>query len=241
MNSDPIVFIPGFMCDARAFLPQMVQLGASHACQVILPSGEETIERLSEKVLASTPEKFVLVGHGLGGDVAMDVLRRVPERVLRVVLISTDPLAEPPKAAAAREARIVAAKAGRLVQAAAEDYPDAAFAQTEWRDEVRALVADMVLQLGEGVYIRQSRAAQRRPDQSKTLRRALMPALILAGAEDGLVPMRRQEFLAGLLPHGRFQVIPGAGNLPMLEQPEAVTDALRDFLAGPMMLRPARR
>lgn len=229
------------MCDARAFLPQMVQLGASHACQVILPSGEETIERLSEKVLASTPEKFVLVGHGLGGDVAMDVLRRVPERVLRVVLISTDPLAEPPKAAAAREARIVAAKAGRLVQAAAEDYPDTAFAQTEWRDEVRALVVDMVLQLGEGVYIRQSRAAQRRPDQSKTLRRALMPALILAGAEDGLVPMRRQEFLAGLLPHGRFQVIPGAGNLPMLEQPEAVTDALRDFLAGPMMLRPARR
>ena len=241
MNSDPIVFIPGFMCDARAFLPQIVQLGADHACQVILPSGEETIERLSEKVLANTPEKFVLVGHGLGGDVVMDVLRRAPERVLRVVLISTDPLAEPPKAAASREARIVAAKAGRLVQAAAEDYPETAFAATEWRDEVRALVADMVLQLGEGVYIRQCRAAQRRPDQSKTLRRALMPALILAGAEDGLVPVRRQEFLAGLLPHGRLQVIPGAGNLPMLEQPEAVTDALREFLAGPMMLRPARR
>ena len=241
MNAEPIVFIPGFMCDARAFLPQMVQLGADHACQVILPSGEETVERLSEKVLALTPAKFVLVGHGLGGDVVMDVLRRAPERVLRVVMISTDPLPEPPKAAAAREVRIVAAKAGRLVQAAAEDYPDAAFAATEWRDEVRALLADMVLQLGEGVYIRQSRAAQRRPDQSKTLRRALMPALILAGAEDGLVPVRRQEFLAGLLPHGRLQVIPGAGNLPMLEQPEAVTDALRDFLAGPLMLRPARR
>ena len=241
MTSEPIVFIPGFMCDARAFLPQIVQLGADHACQVILPSGEETIERLSEKVLANTPEKFVLVGHGLGGDVVMDVLRRAPERVLRVVLISTDPLAEPPKAAASREARIVAAKAGRLVQAAAEDYPETAFAATEWRDEGRALVADMVLQLGEGVYIRQCRAAQRRPDQSKTLRRALMPALILAGAEDGLVPVRRQEFLAGLLPHGRLQVIPGAGNLPMLEQPEAVTDALREFLAGPMMLRPARR
>ena len=100
MTAEPIVFIPGFMCDARAFLPQMVQLGASHACQVILPSGEETVERLSEVVLANAPAKFVAVGHGLGGDVVMDVLRRAPERVLRVVLISTDPLAEPPKAAA---------------------------------------------------------------------------------------------------------------------------------------------
>ena len=53
MTPEPLVFIPGFMCDARAFLPQMVQLGASHACQVILPSGEETVERLSEVVLAN--------------------------------------------------------------------------------------------------------------------------------------------------------------------------------------------
>lgn len=241
MTAEPIVFIPGFMCDARAFLPQIVQLGTTHACQIFIPAAEETVERLSEQVLATAPAKFVLVGHGLGGDVAMDVLRRAPERVLRVALISTDPLAEPPKAAAAREARIVAAKAGRLVQAAEEDFPLSAFADTEWRDEVRALMADMVLQLGEGVYIRQSRAMQRRPDQSKTLRRALMPALILAGAEDGLVPVRRQEFLAGLLPYGRLQVLAGAGHLPMLEQPEAVTAALRDFLSGPMMLRPLRR
>lgn len=239
--SDPIVFVPGFMCDARAFLPQIVQLGATHACQVYIPAGEETVERCSEQLLAVAPAKFVLVGHGLGGDVAIDVLRRAPERVLRVVLISTDPLAEPPKAAAAREARIVAAKSGRLVQAAAEDYPADALADTEWRDEVRALMSDMVLQLGEGVYIRQSRAMQRRPDQSKTLRRALMPALVLAGEQDTMVPMRRQEFLSGLLPYGKMQVVPQAGNLPMLEQPEAVTEALRDFLSGPMMLRPLRR
>ena len=103
------------------------------------------------------------------------------------------------------------------------------------------MLTDMALQLGEGVFIRQSRAMQRRPDQSKTLRRALMPALILAGAEDTLVPVRRQEVLAGLLPHGKLQVIPEAGNMPMLEQPEAVSAALETFLSGPMMLRPARR
>jgi pimeloyl-ACP methyl ester carboxylesterase len=64
-----------------------------------------------------------------------------------------------------------------------------------------------------------------------------VPALILAGQADTLLPVRRQEFLAGLMPFGRLQVIEAAGHLPQLEQPEAVTEALRDFLAGPMMLR----
>ena len=238
LPGDPIVFVPGFMCDARAFLPQIVQLGARHACQVFLAAGEETVERNAEQLLATAPSRFILVGHGLGGDVAIDAQRRAPDRVARLVLISTDPLAEPPKDAAAREARIVAAKSGLLVQAAAEDCPPEALAQTEWRDEVQALLADMALQLGEGVYIRQSRALQRRPDQSKHLRRALLPALILAGEEDGLVPLRRQEFLSGLLPHSQFRVIPGAGNLPMLEQPEFVTRALEEFLGQPL---PERR
>ncbi|MEY4983758.1 MAG: hypothetical protein RIR62_2024 [Pseudomonadota bacterium] len=238
---DPVVFIPGFMCDARAFLPQIVHLGWTHAATVFVPGVDDSVERLSERLLDIAPPHFVLVGHGLGGDVAIDVLRRAPERVLRVVLISTDPLAEPPKTAAAREARIVAAKSGRLREALAEEWPEAAFAATEWRDEVRAVALDMGMGLGEGVFIRQSRAMQRRPDQSKTLRRALMPALILAGAEDQIVPVRRQEVLAGLLPHGRLQVVAAAGNLPMLEQPEAVSAALEAFLSGPMMLRPVRR
>lgn len=229
----PVVFIPGFMCDARAFLPQIVHLGWRHAAMVFVPGVEETVERLSERLLAIAPPEFALVGHGLGGDVAIDVLRRAPERVLRVALVSTDPLAEPPKTAAAREARIVAAKSGRLREALAEEWPEAAFAPTEWRAEVRAVVADMGMTLGEGVFIRQSRALQRRPDQSKALRRALMPALVIAGAADGLVPVRRQEVLAGLLPQGRLHIVPDAGNLPMLEQPEAVSATLEAFLTAP--------
>ncbi len=39
------------------------------------------------------------------------------------------------------------------------------------------------------------------------------------------------------MPLARLQVIAGAGHLPQLEQPEAVTALLRDFLAGPLVLR----
>ena len=100
-----------------------------------------------------------------------------------------------------------------------------------------ALVKDMALGLGEGVFLRQSRALQRRPDQQKTMRRVKLPALVIAGAADTLVPMRRLEFTANLMPFGKLQVIAEAGHLAPLEQPESVSAALAAFLAGPVLLR----
>ena len=234
---EPLVLIPGLMADARLFLPQIVALGAARAMQVSMVTQADTVEALSAFVLASAPAKFALIGHGLGGEVALDVVRRAPDRVTRVVLMATDPLAEPPQAAAAREARIVAARSGRLAEAMREEIPATALACSPWREDVLALVRDMALGLGEGVFLRQSRALQRRPDQQKTMRKVKIPALILAGALDTLVPLRRQEFTAGLMPFGKMQTIPDAGHLPSLEQPEAVTAALDAFLNGPMLLR----
>ncbi len=239
--TEPILLLPGLLCDARVFLPQIVHLGAKHPLHIALPTRGETVEQMSEAILATAPPKFILIGHGLGGDVALDILRRDlgrdHGRASRAVLISTDPLAETPATAAGREARIVAATAGRLKEVVAQEYPDNAFAPSEWRDEIMALLRDMALNLGEGVFLRQSRALQRRPDQQKTLRRANLPILVIAGAEDRLIPVRRQDFAAQLAPYGKLAVIEGAGHLPTLEQPEAVTEAIETFLDGPMMLR----
>jgi pimeloyl-ACP methyl ester carboxylesterase len=233
---DPLVVLPGFMQDARGFLPQIVHLGQDR--QIVLPRMEgETVEQMSLSAIRDLPRRFALVGHGLGGDVAIDILRRLPEAVTRIILISTDPLPEPAGIAAGREARLVTARAGRLAEALGSDVPDTALADTEWRDEVQALVQDMGLGLGLDTYVRHTRALQRRPDQQRTLRKVRVPALILAGAEDSLLPPRRQEFLAGLMPFGKLQIMDDAGHLPQLEQPEAVSEALRAFLAGPMMLR----
>ena len=237
MMAEPMVLIPGLMADARLFLPQMVQLGGSRTMIVSLPTRGDTVEQMSEAMLPDLPAKFALLGHGLGGDVALDLIRRVPERVTRVVLMATDPLAEAPQAAVARETRMVAARAGRLVEAMREEIPASAIAESPWRDEIMALVKDMALGLGEGVFLRQSRALQRRPDQQKTMRKVKLPALVIAGAADTLVPMRRQEFTANLMPFGKLQVIAEAGHLAPLEQPEAVSEALAAFLAGPVLLR----
>lgn len=235
--SEPVLLIPGVMCDARLFAHQIEQLSLNRPVMVTLPTHGVSVEEISAVIFKQAPASFAVVGIGLGGQIALDLVRRGVNRVSRIVLLSTDPLAENPQVAAARDARIVAARAGRLAQAMIEEYPDTSLTQSDALPDLRAKVQLMAETLGEGVFIRQSRAMQRRPDQQKTLRRALLPALILAGARDQTVPMRRHEFIAGLMPFAKLQVIEGAGTLAPLEQPEAVTAALESFLQGPMLLR----
>ncbi len=234
---DPLVLIPGMMADARLFLPQMVRLGGERAMHVVVPTVGDHVEQMAEAMLPHLPPQFALMGHGLGGDIALELIRRIPDRVSRVILLATDPLAEPPMIAAAREARIVAAKSGRLGEAMREEIPLSAIVEAPWRDDIMALIRDMAFGLGEGVFIRQTRALQRRPDQQKTMRRVKLPALVIAGVADTLVPLRRQEFNANLMPYGKLQIIADAGHLPSLEQPDAVSDAIESFLRGPVMLR----
>ncbi len=235
--SEPVVLIPGLMCDARSVLPQLLALGPGFAVQVFLPTQGQTVEQMAEAGLAMAPRNFALIGQGLGGVVALEMIRRASDRITRVVLISADPLPEDPKIAAAREARMVAARAGRLGQVMADEVPEGSLADTPDRVMVMALLREMALDLGEGVFLRQSRAMQRRPDQQKTLRRATMPALLIAGAADRLVSPRRAEFMASLMPRAEVIILPDAGHLPTIEAPDAVNAAILPFVEAPLLLR----
>lgn len=230
--SEPVVLIPGFMADARSFMPQLVALGTARPVILVTTAQADTVEQLATAALPALPPRFSLVGHGLGGNVAIEILRKAPQAVSRIALISTDPLPEPAEQRARQEALVVAARTGRLADCIAQLVPATALHDAPWREEVMALVQDMAATLGTEQFLRQLRMMQRRPDQQKTLRKANVPTLILAGAADTIVPRRRAEFLAGMMPQGCLEIIAEAGHLPQLEQPEAVTSALQIFLSG---------
>jgi len=230
--TEPVVMIPGFMADARVFLPQIVSLGARRPVILLAPSMADSVERAATEALPHLPDRFAVVGHGLGGNIAIELLRKRPEAVTRIALIATDPLPEPSKLVADQECLLVAAKTGRFAECITRMLPAMALHESPWREDILALVQDMAATLGPGEFQRQLRILQRRPDQQKALRKANVPTLILAGAADTLVPRRRAEFLAAMMPQGCVEVIPEAGHLPQLEQPEAVTRALETFLSG---------
>ena len=234
--TEPVLLLPGLANDARVFFHQLVTLSLSRPVTV-LPLVGALVEDMSLAVLKDAPARFALAGHGLGGTVALDVMRRAPGRVTRMILISTDPLSETPQAAAAREARMIQARAGRLREAIRGEVPPSALFDGSSRADVLEVLADMARVLGADAFIAQSRAIQRRPDHQKTLRRFLVPALIIGGAVNPIVPPRRQEFPAELMPKGRFLRIADAGHLPTLESPDAVSEAMDAFLDEPLMLR----
>jgi pimeloyl-ACP methyl ester carboxylesterase len=234
--TEPVLLLPGLACDARLFFPQIVSLALTRPVTV-MPLAGALVEDMSLTVLRDAPARFALAGQGLGGTVALDVVRRAPERVTRVILISSDPLSETPQQAAAREARLVLARAGRLGEAVLGEVPPSALYDGPAREDVLAVLEDMGRVTGAEGFLAQSRAMQRRPDHQKTLRRFLLPALMIGGAQDTIVPPRRQAFTAELMPKGRFHKVEDAGHLPTLESPDEVCDVMEAFLNEPLMLR----
>jgi pimeloyl-ACP methyl ester carboxylesterase len=230
---EPVVFLPGMMCDARVFMPQIEALSAQAPVMVAPLYGGARVDDIATHILSMLPAKFALVGLSMGGIVALEILRRAPERITRLCLMATTPLSETPDQAAMREPLIVSARTGGLEKALQLSLPPEVLAPGARRLEVLNLVRAMGLDLGAELFVDQSRALQRRLDQQATARRSQVPTLILCGEYDRLTPVKRHEFLAELIPHARLEIIAGAGHLPGLEQPEAVNRALSQWLAAP--------
>lgn len=234
---EPLLLLPGFMGDARLYWHQVIAISARRAVQVGNLGPGQTVEEMARWVLDAAPPRFALAGHWLGALVAMEILRRAPERVTRIALMDVNPLGESPQAAAERETHLVGARSGRLAEAILTEIPPEALAPGPGQTEILALQLEMAEALGPEIFIAQSRALMRRPDHQRTMRSARLPTLVLCGEYDRVCPVRRHEFLAEMMPHARFQLIRNAGHLAPLEQPEAVTAALEAWLSSPLLLR----
>lgn len=225
----PLVLIPGMMCDARmwgglglALYPRDV----GHA----LPTGADSIAALAAALLRDTPDRFALAGLSMGGIVAMEVVRQAPERVERLALMDTNPLAEAPALQARRNPQIARVLAGGLAQVMRDEMKPLYLADTPHRAEILDLCMQMALSLGPATFAAQSRALASRPDQTATLAAYKGPALVLMGEHDLPCPRSRHDLMHALMPQSRLVVIPGAGHLPILEKPLETTAALRRWL-----------
>lgn len=234
---EPIVFLPGMMCDARLFEPQIRAFSATHPVMVAPITHGQRIEEIASGILPLLPQKFALAGLSMGGIVAMEILRRAPERVTRIALMDTNCLAETPPVAANREPQIVKVRSGKLTEVMRDELKPNYLAPGPRRPAVLQTLMDMAHTLGPEVFVHQSRALQRRRDQQSTLRKIRQPALVLCGAHDALCPVKRHTFMAELIPHAKLVVLDDAGHLPTLETPDETNDALWDWLHQPYVLR----
>jgi pimeloyl-ACP methyl ester carboxylesterase len=164
MSPEPIVFLLGMMCDARLFAPQINGLSHERAVMVAPVHLGERIEEIASTILDMTPRRFAWCGLPLGGMVAMEIIRRAPDRVSQLCLMDTNPVSETSVRAAEREPQIIAARTGRLEEIMWEDLVPHYLAKTLFKFHILELMVDMALSLGPEVFVRQSRALQERRD-----------------------------------------------------------------------------
>jgi len=237
---ETLVFVPPMLCNAQIFGPQINTLSTDMPVMFAPTTQGERMEEIASQILSWVPSKFALCGMGMGGAVALEIMRRAPDRVTRIALISTSPHADTPEIASAREPLIVAARSGRFEDVIAKEMNPAWLSDGPDRMAIAQFVGDMARHQGAEAYVKQARAMQRRRDQQPTLRQIKQPALIMCGCDDTLMPTARHEFMAGLIPSARLEIINWAGHLPTLENPDAVNTHLRDWMAqpaDPLMLR----
>ncbi|WP_417522504.1 alpha/beta fold hydrolase [Marinovum sp.] len=226
----PLLLLPGMMCDARLFAPQIAAVSGSRPVHCAPIGGHDSMQALAEEVLAHAPPRFALAGLSMGGIVAMEVLRQAPERVAGLALLDTNPKAELAEVRARREPQIASVREGRLAQVMRDEMKPNYLTDGPRRGEILDLCMDMALALGPEVFVNQSRALAGRPDQQETLRTYGGPALVLCGRDDALCPVARHELMADLLPDATLTIIEGAGHLPTLEQPQETNAALARWL-----------
>lgn len=228
----PLVLIPGFMCDARLFAPQIATVSRTRPVQIANVAGQDTIEAMAASVLRTAPLRFAVAGLSMGGMVAMAMVSQAPERIAALGLLATDPLPEPPKVAARRETQMQAVREGALRDLMRDRIAPWYAPEGSRRAGIIDLSVDMAVALGPEVFLRQAAALRDRPDLRPALAEWRGPTLILCGALDAMCPLAGHELMHGLVPGSRLEVIPDTGHLPTLERPEATTAALEAWLAG---------
>jgi len=225
-----LVLIPGMMCDARLFGPQIDNLSGAYDICLPVVHRDVSIAELARHVLVSAPSEFALCGLSLGGIIAMEILRQAPSRVTKLALLDTNHLPEEDHVKARRFRQMDAVRTGLLKSVMREEMKPNYLARGANREAILSLCMDMALGLGPHAFLRQSYALMDRPDQSDTLRRAKTKTLVLCGAEDRLCPVLRHEHMVSLLPNATLEVVEKAGHLPTLEQPKQTIAALRRWL-----------
>jgi pimeloyl-ACP methyl ester carboxylesterase len=224
----PLLLLPGALCDAALWRHQIAGLANIADVRVGDLTRDDSVGAMAARVLAGAPPRFALAGISLGGYVALEIMRRAPERVTRLALLDTS--ARPEEEGTVEETPVSrdgsAAGLGRVGLLTTLLVHPKRLADRR----LATILGAMAERVGRKAFLRQQRAIRARPDSRAGLADIACPTLLICGRQDPLVPPALHEEMAAAIPGADLLVIEECGHLSPLEQPEEVTAALRRWL-----------
>lgn len=225
-----LILLPAFMSTRTLWRPQIEALSDIAQIDVVELTPYDSVAKMAEAVLEQAPERFALAGLSLGGFTAFEIIRRAPERVARLALVSTTARGDSAERLAARKPQIEAVRSGHFDEVVEGFMKVLQSPAHPWSPEVLVTVRLMIHEAGPKCFLRQQNAMINRVDLRDSLAAISCPTLVIHGRDDQSWPLENGEELARLIPGARLSVIENCGHFPTLDRPTETTEALRAWL-----------
>jgi len=245
-SGDAIVLIHGFPLTREIWNAQSSELAQTHRVirpdlrgmgRSSAPNGPYLMETLAGDLAAMLDglsiDRAAIVGHSLGGFVALAFARMYTERVTRLGLVCSRLAADSPEIAGFRNDLADRLERENSIEPAVESYIPRLFSDASLQgdsnviERARAIVRTNSPR-GAAAMLR---GMAQRADSYDIAADLAMPVLIVAGAGDKVVPLTEAQEMAAAFPAARLAVMESSGHLPMLEEPAALTAELAAFLS----------
>jgi 3-oxoadipate enol-lactonase len=247
---ETILFIHGFPFDHSMWRQQLYLLGTESRCIAPdlrghggtldahgpRPADQVTIELLAEDMIAllnalrPEQQKITVCGLSMGGYIAFEMWRRIPERIGRLILADTKATPDSHEARARRQAQAENVKADGP-RAISDGMLETLLTPENRSSAIGMEVRRMIESTSPQGIINALHALANRPDSTETLATISVPTLVVVGESDKLTPLSDAQAMHEQLRHkAPLAVIPKAGHLSPLENPDAFNRAVLDFL-----------
>jgi pimeloyl-ACP methyl ester carboxylesterase len=232
-STPTVLLLPGLACDAELFADQQPVLAAQHRVHISdVHTRALTLPAMATLLWAEQPGAHVLVGASMGGMLALEMWRQAPERVRGIALLGSTARPDTPELITLRTQACGLFACGRMDELLAANV---LFAFHPKRAADKPLVQRylaMMRRAGAAQLIAQNQAVMARADSRPLLPDIRCPLLLACGEADGLTPPELAREMAALAPAAHVHIVPGAGHMLTMEQPELVNALLLDWLAS---------
>ena len=225
-----IVLIPGMMCNRDVFSYQINVLEKFFNVIVKEFNEHRDIELGVKNLASNLPSSFHLLGHSMGGIVAMEFVKQHSKRLLSLALLNTNPYEEKEELKDRRNKTLKELDALDLISLMRSDYISRYFPD-DCMDKNKLIqqCLDMASILDKKVFYNQSVALRDRKDQTSILENVNCKTLIICGERDQLCPVSYHSDMNKMIKSSDLIVLEGVGHMPIIECPQILNNHLKNF------------